>query len=283
MPDVVRQLHRQAVHASPTAGAVRPRVVTSAAIGLAASLMLALLGALGTDAVPFGLRLLYWAAVVLPGSALGVAITWAVRLWGGLAGRPWAEVLLVAVLVTIPHTFLVIVASALMFGVDTITPQLVAQFGFAVLIVSVAMTSINHMAARTRELGSAAPTVPMPEPPLHCEQTPMAAAMPSAFADRLPLKIRGGRLHAICAQDHYLMVHTDIGSDLVLMRMADAVALLAGVPGARVHRSWWVARAAVIGSRTGNGNPVLLVAGGLEVPVSRGARAAAVDAGLLPA
>lgn len=261
---------------------MRRRVLLSAVIGAAASLVLALLGALGTDAAPFGQRLLYWAVVVLPGSALGFVITWAVRLWGRLTGRPWAEVALVALLVTLPHTFLVIVASALLFGVDRITPLLVAQFGFAVLIVSLAMTSINHLAARTPEPGTAAPAIPVPEPPLPCAQAPMAATMPAAFADRLPLKIRGGRLHAICAQDHYLMVHTDIGSDLVLMRMADAVALLAGVPGARVHRSWWVARAAVIGGRTRNGNPVLLVAGGLEVPVSRGARAAAVDAGLLP-
>jgi DNA-binding LytR/AlgR family response regulator len=99
-----------------------------------------------------------------------------------------------------------------------------------------------------------------------------ACTIPSGFADRLPPRLRAGRLQAIAAEDHYLRVHTDLGSDLVLMRIGDAATLLESLPGARVHRSWWVARDAVTGSRSTNGNIMLELACGLDVPVSRAAK-----------
>lgn len=46
-------------------------------------------------------------------------------------------------------------------------------------------------------------------------------------------------------EDRYLRIHTDGGSDLILMRLRDAVGELAGADGLQVHRSFWVARAAV--------------------------------------
>ena len=52
-------------------------------------------------------------------------------------------------------------------------------------------------------------------------------------------------LIALEMEDHYVRAHTMLGSDLVLLRMRDAIAELEGVEGAQVHRSWWVARDAV--------------------------------------
>ena len=85
----------------------------------------------------------------------------------------------------------------------------------------------------------------------------------------LPLKLSGARLLALEAQDHYVRVHTDQGADLVLIGLEAAVAKAAGVDGRRVHRSWWVARAAVVGVRRGEGRAVLALRGGPSVPVSR--------------
>lgn len=61
-----------------------------------------------------------------------------------------------------------------------------------------------------------------------------------------------------------------MGSDLVLLRMSDALRELAGLDGTRTHRSWWVARAAVRDVAKGDGRATLTLEGGLKVPVSRG-------------
>lgn len=98
----------------------------------------------------------------------------------------------------------------------------------------------------------------------------MLRHVPSArSADLLVPRLRTAHLLAIEAEDHYLRVHTDSGSDLILMRMTDACAMLTEVPGARVHRSWWVAQAAVNASEHRAGRMTLDLASGLQVPVSR--------------
>lgn len=97
---------------------------------------------------------------------------------------------------------------------------------------------------------------------------PVAPA-PVKFLERLPLKLRGAEIWAVEAQDHYLRLHTSKGQDLILMRLADAVAELAGIEGAQVHRSWWVARDAVADARRRDGRATLTLRDGSEVPVSR--------------
>ena len=269
MTTAVRQPQPPAVHAARTVAFLRGRAVRSLIIGLAAALVLAVTGALGTGAAPFGLRLLYWLCVVLPGSLLGLIIAFAVDSWGRLAGRPLPEVLLTSLLVAIPHTFIVVVASALMFGLQAITPGLVLWFGLIVMFVSLVLTAINY---------ATAPVVPPMPMAAMAETAPAPAeaagppALPAALAERLPPRLQSGRLLALAAEDHYLRIHTDLGSDLVLMRMVDAIALLADVPGARVHRSWWVARAAVTGTARDGDRLLLQLPGGLTAPVSRNAR-----------
>ena len=71
------------------------------------------------------------------------------------------------------------------------------------------------------------------------------------------------------AEDHYLRLHTSRGSDLILMRLADAVAELEGIEGARTHRSWWVAKDAVVDAKASDGRAVLKLKNGAEAPVSR--------------
>ncbi|MEX0969015.1 MAG: LytTR family DNA-binding domain-containing protein [Paracoccaceae bacterium] len=103
-----------------------------------------------------------------------------------------------------------------------------------------------------------------PRPPKAAHHDPelhlMARLTP---ANRAPLV----RLEA---QDHYLLVVTCKGQELVLMRMADAMAELANASGMQVHRSHWVARRAMQSLRRDGGRMWLVLAnGGGEVPVSR--------------
>ena len=64
-------------------------------------------------------------------------------------------------------------------------------------------------------------------------------------------------------EDHYLRVHGAYGSELILLRMRDAVQEVAPLIGAQVHRSWWVARSAVREThREGRGVRLVLTGGG---------------------
>ena len=95
-------------------------------------------------------------------------------------------------------------------------------------------------------------------------------APPPKFLARLPAQLAGAELYAVEAEDHYLRLHTSLGQDLILMRLADAIAELEGLEGAQTHRSWWVAKAAVADAERMDGRAMLTLKDGAEVPVSRG-------------
>jgi DNA-binding LytR/AlgR family response regulator len=123
-----------------------------------------------------------------------------------------------------------------------------------VLLVSIAFVALQ-MFVRAR--AGAPPAIPSADP-----------GRPRLI-DRLPRRLRGAELHAIEAEDHYLRLHTEKGSALVLMRLGDAMAELGGIEGARTHRSWWVARDSVLEAVRGKGRAVLHLKNGLRAPVSR--------------
>lgn len=100
------------------------------------------------------------------------------------------------------------------------------------------------------------------------------------FLRHLPVEKRAPIIR-LEAQDHYLLVVTRAARALILMRMRDAEAELAGARGLRVHRSHWVAQDAVRGRRNTDGRATLCMADGAEVPVSRNYRSAARKAGLI--
>lgn len=95
------------------------------------------------------------------------------------------------------------------------------------------------------------------------------SAVNNRLLSRLPLQVRG-RILCLEMEDHYVRVHTDRGSALVLLRLSDAIAEAeAIVSGRQVHRSWWVSDDAIerferVG-RTGE----LRLSGGIKAPVSQ--------------
>ena len=74
---------------------------------------------------------------------------------------------------------------------------------------------------------------------------------------------------ALEMEDHYVRVHTALGSHLVLMRLRDAIPHIDGIEGRQVHRSWWVARGAVEFVRREGRNVRLVLGEDLVAPVSR--------------
>ena len=97
---------------------------------------------------------------------------------------------------------------------------------------------------------------------------PIGESTSAPFLERLPARLGRNLLH-LHMQDHYVEVHTDEGSDLLLLRFRDALREVEGIDGAQVHRSHWVARSAVAGVVRRNGRVALRLVNGNEVPVSR--------------
>ena len=109
---------------------------------------------------------------------------------------------------------------------------------------------------------------------------PAVGAPSVPFLARLPERLGRNLLH-LHMQDHYVEVHTDQGSDLLLLRFRDALRELDGLDGAQVHRSHWVARAAVAGVERRSGRIALRLVNGNRVPVSRSFAPALRDRGWL--
>lgn len=158
-----------------------------------------------------------------------------------------------AVLVAVPGTAIVFAAETL-FRPGYVGLVRLPEIYFGVAIIGLVISSVVHV-IRSR-----------PAPQKQEEHAPAAA--PPRFLDRLPHGI-GRDLVCLRMADHYVEAITTEGSDLVLMRFADAIAELEGADGMRVHRSYWVARAHVTGSTRENGRPALCLTGGHKVPVSR--------------
>jgi DNA-binding LytR/AlgR family response regulator len=248
--------------------AAAPEVRRTFAIAAVAGLFLAVLAPFNTAASGLAGRILYWEGLILLGSGVGILTSQGV---GALLDREDRRPLLMAVvgalLMTPPLMIVAYGVTRLAFGAGSTGPFL--GFAAPVLLVSLALSLVNALADR-RPLTSHGPPASQTAPPA-----------PPRFLERLPGKLKGGVVHAVKAEDHYLRIHTSIGSDLVLMRLADAVAELEGLEGAQTHRSWWVARAAVLGVERRNGRAVLRLEGGLEAPVSRNFAKALRDAGWL--
>lgn len=91
---------------------------------------------------------------------------------------------------------------------------------------------------------------------------------PKALLDRLPARL-GAEIVALESEDHYVRVHTRLGSTLVHMRLSEAIAMLDPALGAQAHRRWWVATAAIAAAEQAGGQLRLQLVNGLSVPVGR--------------
>lgn len=100
------------------------------------------------------------------------------------------------------------------------------------------------------------------------EQDASAPQYPPELLSKLPAELRR-EIIALQAEDHYLRVHTRHGSALILMRLADAAAMIDRRLGLRVHRSWWVAKAGVRTLEMTSGRAVARLVNEMAVPISR--------------
>ena len=224
------------------------------AVALVVGALLALTEAFGMGETSLGFRLAYWLPVMLIGALWGHLCSLLVERHVDMDRRPWLAVVVLTLVMTGPLAIMVWAVTGWFFDDDrSVTLARLPDFLGPVLVVTGTVSALNVFLART---------------PV---QTHAAAAgdRPPRFLDRLPFKLRGAAIRAVQSVDHYLRIHTDRGSDLILMRLSDALAELEGLEGAQTHRSWWVAKDAVRGVSRGDGRATLTLEGGLEAPVSR--------------
>jgi hypothetical protein len=194
-----------------------------------------------------------WCLETLFGAAIGIVVARALVPQAWFTTKLWAAGLVIACSVSVPMAMLV-VTLRVMLDHHRLTAGLLKDVLPSVFGVTLVMTGLAFLVRRPMtQTHAARPDAPPPK-----------------FLERLPPRLRGAELFAVEAEDHYLRLHTSLGQDLVLMRLADALVELEGLEGAQTHRSWWVARAAVASAERLDGRAVLTLKDGAEVPVSRG-------------
>ena len=261
-------------------------------IATVVSLVLAVIGPFGTF-TDFGLggRLVYWTLMILPGFVVyEVVVRVAFALRTPTRGNWWKTLIAAELVGSVFQTAVVLTVERSARDILPLTIAGIAEVYVYVVVLTV-VTAALPMWIELRRYGAVFGIVPafvqryMPVPAAGTGggETYGEANSPAAtaFLRRIPERL-GQDLLALEMEDHYVRIHTLLGSDLVLMRLRDAVVELAGLPGLQVHRSYWVAAEAVAEvERTESGKLTLVLRNGMKVPVSRTFTSAVRAAGWL--
>jgi hypothetical protein len=234
------------------------------AVMAAAGVIAALIGPFGTFAFPIGTRLIDWLLFALGGYAFFRPVIAGADALSAQSGLPrWIALCAAAALASLPTTLLVAWAIAGM-QLQRLTVGSLLGLYAQVLLLGGVITAVQiALGGRAPALPPAEPVPPLPEPAL-----PSAPPREPALFALLPPRL-GRDLLYLGNEDHYVRAYTREGDTLLLMRMRDAVEDCAPVEGARVHRSWWVARHAVAEVLRRDRAVSLRLVDGREIPVAR--------------
>jgi|LULQ01.1.fsa_nt_gb hypothetical protein len=246
-------------------------------IGLvAAGVVLGLAGPFDTDEVMRPLpSVVYWTFITMIGFGVGSLVSTFLSEVLRRAGVPrWPAVVVSGALAGVVLTALLTVVNTAVFGIGFLDPELLVPLWINVIVISV-IISVAYVAMHdhARAQAGSAPD----QPPA----SPMVSGGAPRILARVPIEKRGA-LMALSVQDHYVEVITDRGTELVLLRLSDAIEEVGATPGLQVHRSHWVAIPAVAAARRDGAKATLTLTNGRDIPVSRTYLPAVKEAGLLP-
>ena len=254
-----RQFALRELHAM----AVNPK----AWIGMAAVItMLTVMGPFGTIIdMNFSQRLVYWSGICMLTFPVAFGLSVAISVILNDRGLPDAVArTLAGAIAGLPVAAIVWLWNLVSGDIDPATftghfPALLRMAGVTVPISAAVSLLFYLVTSNTR----AAADVPQ-----------ATARAEIAFFKRLPVEL-GRDIISLQAQDHYVRVTTTRGSEMILIRLADAENELGTGLGERVHRSWWVAAAHASRIERTDGRMELVLSNGTSVPVSRSYREAA--------
>ncbi len=228
---------------------------------LTLSLVVAVSGPFGShDQLNLLQRLVFWTPLLCLGVLISIGMrTFVHGVLGFVSYRhgSFLATALVCALVSPPLFFLIPAA----FNGNALTVSF-----FVEIVLLVGSVSLGVCALRVLAEPDLATT---PQPPMSDQR----------LMQRLAPDLRGPLL-AISVRDHYVEVLTAQGNSSLLMRLGDAMAE-AGVDGAQVHRSHWVAWNAVVAVERDGPKLLLRLTSGAQVPVSKNHRAKLEARGLI--
>lgn len=252
-----------------------------------AGLVFGWIGPFGSFETPLGFRLVYWIGLLIGGYAMfRPAILVACWLSDAFGVPRWVANGMAITLAALPMSVLIGMAGN---GFDLRRGLAMDDFGQVyaqVWLVGALVHGLFHLLYRrpggpgSSPLSAAADVSPAAID--RATGAPATGAPPpddTAFARRLPPGF--GPLLALAGEDHYVRAIGEQRETLVLVRLRDAITELAPVKGEQVHRSWWVARAALADVRREGRAVILVLTNGREVPVARDKVAALRRAGWL--
>lgn len=257
------------------------QIIMELLIMVAVGILMGLLGPFGSFALSGPERILYWVIWIVAGYALlrptGVVAHWLCDRTGlpRLAGTGLA--ILIA---AFPLAALVSMMVQKM-GFFTVLrwPGFWSIYGY-IWIIALVVSALTNAVFRYGPLEQAQDILvdgPVVAEPERESDGPATESQPNALS--LPLGF--GTITALKGEDHYVRVYGEHKSHLALMRLRDAMAMMAAGSGVQVHRSWWVAKDAVVtATREGRG-AILTLRDGTNIPVSRDNMTILRDAGWL--
>ncbi|MFK7754022.1 MAG: LytTR family DNA-binding domain-containing protein [Sedimentitalea sp.] len=206
-------------------------------------------GPFGTlQSMPGALRLVYWGLVVMSTATLGLWMHALIRTqaWHGIV-RFACVSMVFGVLASALVVFLTMALLSPSESFPGIARILIYCFPSAALIFLTTVVLDELWANPTRD----------------------EAARPPALIQRLEKLPGAQRILALSAQDHYVEIITDVGSELCLLRLNDAIAETAPEEGLQIHRSHWVAKSAVKVAKTKGQSPQVELTNGRVLKVSQ--------------
>ena len=271
-----RALVCAAMNQPQTASArIARKLVIDLSVMTVIGLVLAMIGPFGTATAPLALRLVSWIALAWVGYAfyrpLAPLVAWLhVRLELPKLGL-WIGLTLLA---TMPLTAAIWAIEFLPGPIPAPTLEDALLAYLNVLVIGASIVVVFYLLERSK---ADTPAQPGATSPVVAQPARQDDPRP-AFLQRLPAEL-GSDLIALEMEDHYVRAHTMLGSDLVLLRLRDALGELDGIEGAQVHRSWWVARDAVESVERDGRSVRLVLPRGIAAPVARSRMAELTKAG----
>ena len=230
-------------------------------VALLLGLLFAVLGVYDTSHRPFYQRYVFWTSTMLVGIvSAGVLTPILIKRWLPKQNR-YVQLFAISLLISVPIT-LVLAGYDDRHGADWSLLHWLLQYRH-VLIISLIVMFGSYFVLKAQGY------VDLPDASEERESPPLEHVVVGKFLRRLPVSYHTAKLYAVSSEDHYLRVYTDKGEALILMRLSDAIRELEPVPGMQTHRSWWVAKEAVVERQRKQGKQVLLLKSGMDVPVSR--------------
>lgn len=182
-------------------------------------------GPFGTlEALPSGFRLIYWGLIVLTTSMLA--------MWLHMLIRHQRRITIP--LITVVSTGFGVLVACIVLLLSLLLLYPIDRYPSHFELISYSFPSaalIFFLSALVRR------SMSVPNNSLEVE-------MPALF-DRLEKIPHAKQVLSLTAQDHYVEVSTDLGSELCLMRLSDAIEQVKPIAGFQIHRSHWVAKSAI--------------------------------------